>query len=83
MVWIGLTSTYDDDSAWTVNIKPSYDNGLALQGYTPVQFADALPAALTDGRHSAMTTGSWKYGLRPVKATSWSRGLASAGTRTG
>jgi hypothetical protein len=36
MVWIGLTSTYDDDSAWTVNIKPSYDNGLALQGYTPV-----------------------------------------------
>ncbi|MGP4017766.1 zinc-binding dehydrogenase [Saccharopolyspora sp. 5N708] len=46
VVVCGLISTYDDDTAWTVNIKPLYANGLTLQGYTPVQFPDALPAAL-------------------------------------
>ncbi|MCI2417947.1 NADP-dependent oxidoreductase [Saccharopolyspora sp. K220] len=46
VVVCGLISTYDDDTAWTVNIKPLFANGLTLQGYTPVQFHDALPAAL-------------------------------------
>ncbi|MFE3170099.1 zinc-binding dehydrogenase [Amycolatopsis sp. NPDC059090] len=46
VVVCGLISTYDDDTAWTVNIKPLYGNGLTLQGYTPLQFPHALPAAL-------------------------------------
>jgi NADPH-dependent curcumin reductase CurA len=44
----GLISTYDDDSAWTVDIKPLYANGLTMQGFTPTQFPDALPRALDD-----------------------------------
>jgi hypothetical protein len=46
IVVCGLISTYDDDTAWTVDITPVYGNGLTLQGYTPLQFPDALPAAL-------------------------------------
>ncbi|MFJ8228498.1 zinc-binding dehydrogenase [Streptomyces sp. NPDC094448] len=46
VVVCGLISTYNDDAAWTVDITPVYSNGLTLQGYTPLQFPDALPAAL-------------------------------------
>lgn len=46
VVVCGLISTYDDDTAWTVDIRPLYANGLTLQGYTPLQFPHALPAAL-------------------------------------
>jgi len=46
IVVCGLISTYDDDAAWTIGIKPLFANGLTLQGYTPLQFPDALPAAL-------------------------------------
>lgn len=48
VVVCGLISTYDEDTAWTINIKPLYGNGLTLQGYTPLQFPDALPGALDD-----------------------------------
>ncbi|GAA4201758.1 MDR family NADP-dependent oxidoreductase [Actinocatenispora rupis] len=44
----GLISTYDHDTAWTIDIRPIYGNGLTLQGFTPLQFPDALPAALDD-----------------------------------
>jgi hypothetical protein len=45
VVVCGLISTYDDETAWTVNVKSLFINGLTMQGYTPVQFPDALPAA--------------------------------------
>lgn len=48
VVVCGLISTYDDDSAWTINITPIYANGLTLQGFTPAQFPDALPHALDE-----------------------------------
>jgi NADPH-dependent curcumin reductase CurA len=48
VVVCGLISTYDDDSAWTIDITPVYANGLTLQGFTPDQFPDALAPALDD-----------------------------------
>jgi len=48
VVVCGLISTYDDDSAWTIDITPVYANGLTLQGFTPNQFPDALAPALDD-----------------------------------
>jgi NADPH-dependent curcumin reductase CurA len=42
----GQISTYDDESAWMVNIKPICINGLRFEGFTPVQFQDAWPGAL-------------------------------------
>nr|WP_164843463.1 NADP-dependent oxidoreductase [Mycobacterium lepraemurium] len=48
VVVCGLISTYDNDTAWTVNIKPLYAKGLTMQGFTPQQFPDALPDALDD-----------------------------------
>jgi NADPH-dependent curcumin reductase CurA len=46
VVACGQISTYDDESAWMVNIKPICINGLRFEGFTPVQFQDAWPAAL-------------------------------------
>ena len=46
VVVCGLISAYDNDTAWTIDIKPIYSNGLTLQGFTPMQFVGVLPQAL-------------------------------------
>jgi len=48
VVACGQISTYDDESAWMVNIKPIYINGLRFEGFTPDQFPQLWPQALDD-----------------------------------
>jgi NADPH-dependent curcumin reductase CurA len=81
VVVCGLISTYDDDTAWTVDITPIYANGLTLQGFTPNQFLTALPDALDElirwvdtGRLVALETERHGIDALPAAITGLFRG---------
>lgn len=44
VVVCGQIATYDDaHTAWTINIKPIFANGLTLRGFTPLHYAEEFP----------------------------------------